>query len=944
MSLLVKIEKRLGDFVLYADFECDKESLAVLGESGAGKSLLLKCIAGIERPDSGCIILDDRILFDSEKKINFPPQKRRVGYLFQNYALFPNMTVYQNISGTARNKDDVNRLITRFGLGGKENDYPAKLSGGEQQRVALARLIASEPEVFLFDEPFSALDSNRKSELERLILDLLEEKKCPSIIVTHDRNEAFRMAKKVAVFAEKGKVSSPVEKHDFFENPLTVGASRLSGCIIVDILVPGDSIANVTITGSQTHVGTSLNTPSNARITICTADTVDKNPSYAISYANGTLEVIPNDTLITVIPASGSKVYDGTPLTKNRHFDFTVTGVPEGLTWTATADGTVTNVTPGEGEKAVNAVTSFRIFDANNVDVTSYFTNINTSATGTLTITPKPLTITADDATRVYDGTALTKNSYTNTELVDGETITSVTITGSQTIAGTSNNVPSDAVIKNDTLKDVTSNYDITYVNGTLEVLQKSLTITAGSDTIIYNGAWLTNNTYTHSALVAGDSLWSVTITGRALYGESNNVPSDAVIKNAAGDTVTNSYKIDYVNGHLKIKQKKLTITSGDSSKVYDGTELTCHSFTYSGLVEGDYIESVQMPSVLSWADTIDNDIYGPNIQNSTVPTYYNSDTNVTNCYEITYVKGKLMVEKKPLTITAGSATKEYDGTALTQNSYTHTELVPGESIVRVSIVGSQTTAGTSENVPSDAEIQNSTPDHVTDNYKITYVNGTLKVTPHPLTITADGATKEYDGTALTQSTYTHTALIEGDSIWSVTMTGSQTLVGSSNNVPSGAIIKNDTNENVTASYAITYKNDTLRVTPNTNEIVVTPSGGSKEYDGTPLTKTEHDDFTVTGLLTGFTWTAAADGTVTNVVPGAGEKAVNAVSEFKIFNANGDDVTNQFSNITKNETGMLTIIAKDVTLASGSATRKYNGTALTNDEVEGRNANEYLTF
>jgi molybdate transport system ATP-binding protein len=177
MSLLVKIEKRLGDFVLYADFESDKETLAVLGESGAGKSLLLKCIAGIERPDSGRIILDDIILFDSEKKINLPPQKRHVGYLFQNYALFPNMTVFQNISETAKNKDNVTSLIARFGLIGKENDYPAKLSGGEQQRVALARLIASEPEVFLFDEPFSALDSNRKAELERLILDLLEEKK-----------------------------------------------------------------------------------------------------------------------------------------------------------------------------------------------------------------------------------------------------------------------------------------------------------------------------------------------------------------------------------------------------------------------------------------------------------------------------------------------------------------------------------------------------------------------------------------------------------------------------------------------------------------------------------------------------------------------------------------------------------------------------------------------
>ncbi len=236
MSLSVKIEKQLGDFLLRADFKTDSELLAVLGESGAGKSLLLKCIAGIERPDKGQIILDGHVLFDSEKKINLPPQKRQVGYLFQNYALFPNMTVLQNIMCTAKNKADAAAYIKHFCLIGKENVYPAKLSGGEQQRVALARLIASEPDVFLFDEPFSALDSNRKSELERLILDLLEEKKCPSIIVTHDRNEAFRMAKKIAVFADKGKLSLPVEKHDFFENPLTVGSARLSGCKNISLL------------------------------------------------------------------------------------------------------------------------------------------------------------------------------------------------------------------------------------------------------------------------------------------------------------------------------------------------------------------------------------------------------------------------------------------------------------------------------------------------------------------------------------------------------------------------------------------------------------------------------------------------------------------------------------------------------------------------------------
>ena len=251
--------------------------------------------------------------------------------------------------------------------------------------------------------------------------------------------------------------------------------------------------------------------------------------------------------------------------------------------------------------------------------------------------------------------------------------------------------------------------------------------------------------------------------------------------------------------------------------------------------------------------------------------------------------------------------------------------------------MGSQTVAGSSYNVPEGARIDNNN-DPVTESYNITYVNGTLTVTKKPLTITADGATKEYDGTALTKGTYTHTALITGDSIRSVTIIGSQTLIGSSNNVPSAAVIKNDTLLDITDCYEITYANGTLEVTPNTSEIVVTPSGGNKTYDGTPLTKTALNDFTVTGVPEGFTWTAAADGTVTNVVPGDGEKAVNAVSEFKIFNAVSEDVTNQFANITT-ATDTLSITPKEVTMTSGSKTREYNGLALTNDEVEGRNAN-----
>ncbi|MBO7545255.1 MAG: hypothetical protein J6T19_00910, partial [Paludibacteraceae bacterium] len=147
-----------------------------------------------------------------------------------------------------------------------------------------------------------------------------------------------------------------------------------------------DTIAGLTITGSQTDVGSSANVASNAVFTRRGDTSVNMNSCYAVTYGQGTLSVTTNDTLIRVVPGSGSKIYDGTPFTLTDHDDFTVTGVPDGLTWTATADGTVTNPIPGEGEKTVNAVTSFHIFDADGKDVTSYFTNIDLSATGTLSI------------------------------------------------------------------------------------------------------------------------------------------------------------------------------------------------------------------------------------------------------------------------------------------------------------------------------------------------------------------------------------------------------------------------------------------------------------------------------------------------------------------------------------------------------------------------------
>ena len=164
MSLFVDIRKKLKGFSLNVSFETNGDYLGVLGSSGSGKSMTLKCIAGIETPDEGLIILNGKVLFDSKKKINLKPQERNIGYLFQNYALFPNMTVEKNIGiglkGSKYEKNrKINEIIEAFHLQGLEKKYPRQLSGGQQQRVALARCIIYKPDVLMLDEPFSALDT-----------------------------------------------------------------------------------------------------------------------------------------------------------------------------------------------------------------------------------------------------------------------------------------------------------------------------------------------------------------------------------------------------------------------------------------------------------------------------------------------------------------------------------------------------------------------------------------------------------------------------------------------------------------------------------------------------------------------------------------------------------------------------------------------------------------
>ncbi|MCD8145018.1 MAG: ATP-binding cassette domain-containing protein [Oscillospiraceae bacterium] len=246
MSIEVNIQKTLGQFHLDVAFSAENEVLALLGGSGCGKSMTLRCIAGIEKPDQGRIVVNGVPYFDSEKRINLPPQKRRVGMLFQNYALFPNMTVEQNIltglkrvKSRAARQERLHAAIETFHLQGLEKHLPHELSGGQQQRVALARILVGEPTILMLDEPFSALDSYLRWEMEHELNERLQAFTGTTLFVSHSRDEVFRISDRVAVYGH-GTIEVVDRKEEVFANPHTWQAAMLTGCQNLSMVSPGD--------------------------------------------------------------------------------------------------------------------------------------------------------------------------------------------------------------------------------------------------------------------------------------------------------------------------------------------------------------------------------------------------------------------------------------------------------------------------------------------------------------------------------------------------------------------------------------------------------------------------------------------------------------------------------------------------------------------------------
>jgi molybdate transport system ATP-binding protein len=262
-------EKRFPGFALEAAWEAGEEVVALFGHSGAGKSLTLQCLAGLVRPDAGRIAVGGVTFFDSAARVHLPPRRRRIGYVFQGYALFPHLTVEQNVAfglggrPRAARRRRTAEVVERLGLGGLEGRYPRELSGGQQQRVALGRALALDPALLLLDEPLSALDAPLRRQLRGDLARTIRDWRVPTVLVTHDLAEAFQLADRIVVY-ERGRVVQAAPKSALLTRPASERVARLFG---VGNILRG-TVVDATTTAIRIawrgHVLTAGNSPSHA--------------------------------------------------------------------------------------------------------------------------------------------------------------------------------------------------------------------------------------------------------------------------------------------------------------------------------------------------------------------------------------------------------------------------------------------------------------------------------------------------------------------------------------------------------------------------------------------------------------------------------------------------------------------------------------------------------
>jgi molybdate ABC transporter permease protein len=234
-GLSVALRKHYPGFELSAAFATQGGPLGLLGASGSGKTMTLRYIAGLEKPDTGRVVLNGRELLDTNKGIDVSPANRRIGIVFQDYALFPHLTVYDNIGFSLhgqtpeKKRERVAHWSLMLQIDHLLNAYPGQLSGGQRQRVALARALAMQPEALLLDEPLSALDPHLRRQTEEQLREAIRHYRGATIFVTHDRDEAFRFCQDLVVLSQ-GRTAASGTKQEVFARPQSLAAARLTGC------------------------------------------------------------------------------------------------------------------------------------------------------------------------------------------------------------------------------------------------------------------------------------------------------------------------------------------------------------------------------------------------------------------------------------------------------------------------------------------------------------------------------------------------------------------------------------------------------------------------------------------------------------------------------------------------------------------------------------------
>ena len=716
----------------------------------------------------------------------------------------------------------------------------------------------------------------------------------------------------LTIIPRKVTLTSESATKEYDGAPLTKDEVTVTG----DGFVDGE-VTDIKATGSITTVGEVYND------IVYTKGANFKDSNYIITPVIGKLGITHSSKELKVVANSNRWEYDG-----KFHADggYTVTFGTE--TYTVAA-GESAKLSTGDTVTAIITKQVKNVADSadgNNAIVTltignkAQYANVS-QANGTLTITAKPLTITADSDSKVYDGQPLTKNSFTNTELAKGDKLTA-TVTGSQTNVGNSDNVASAAVIMAGE-ENVTANYTITYGKGTLTVTpvtdEVTVTVTEHGGDYLYDGkeklvegydAVSSNQLYTAADYsFSGDA--TVKGTNAGSYG-MELVPED--FENTSPNFTNVTFII--VDGKLNIAQRKVLMTSADGEKVYDGTPLTNSTVTVTGdgFAENEGATCTVTGSQLDVGRS-------PNSF-----TYELNEGTLAANYIIETKDGELTVKPilTEITITAVSDEKLYDGSELTNSKFTFTPgiLIDGDVLTAV-VEGSQLNAGSSANVVKSHVVMRGETD-VTANYRFAdYVDGKLTVTPRKVLMTSGSDEKVYDGTPLTKDevTVTGDGFIEGEGA-TYDVTGSQLDVGSSDNT-----FTYELNEGTLAdNYIIETEEGELTVTCPEQHIVITANSAEKTYDGTPLTD---DGYTYTDfvLAEGDVLTAVVEGSQTD----AGSSA-NVVKSYRVMRGDEDVTANYIFDDPVD--GTLTVTKRKVTLTSGTACKIYDGEYLTCNKVE----------